>query len=70
MNISEMLGEYERDYALAMLGVEDFPYQKLSGKTIVVDGESEYMKFTVCMSLLALNDKKKAFYKGSYAWQR
>ena len=59
MNISEMLGEYERDYALAMLGVEDFPYQKLSGKTIVVDGESEYMKFTVCMSLLALNDKEK-----------
>ena len=35
MNISEMLGEYERDYALAMLGVEDFPYQKLSGKTIL-----------------------------------
>ena len=59
MNISEMLGEYERDYALAMLGVEDFPYQKLSGKTIVVDGESEYMKLTVCMSLLALNDKEK-----------
>ena len=54
-----MLGEYERDYALAMLGVEDFPYQKLSGKTIVVDGESEYMKLTVCMSLLALNDKEK-----------
>ena len=32
MNISEMLGEYERDYALAMLGVEDFPYQKIEWK--------------------------------------
>lgn len=58
MNISEMLGEYERDYALAMLGVEDFPYQKMNGKTVAVDGESDYMKTVVCMSLLALNDDK------------
>lgn len=58
MNISEILNEYERDYALAMLGVEDFPYQKLSGKIIVVDGEAEYIKMAVCMSLLALNDDK------------
>lgn len=58
MDISEILNEYERDYALAMLGVEDFPYQKLSGKIVVVDGEAEYVKMVVCMSLLALNDDK------------
>lgn len=58
MNISELLGEYEDDYAFAMTGVEDFNYEQIRGKIIAVDGESVFMKTTVCMSLLALNDDK------------
>lgn len=58
MNISELLGEYERDYALSMVGVEDFPYERLTGKVIAVDGEAAFMKLAVCQSLLALNDDK------------
>ncbi len=58
MNISELSGEYVRDYALSMTGVEDFPYEKLTGRVVAVDGESVFMKVAVCLNLLALNDDK------------
>lgn len=59
MNITDMLGEYMSDYALAMTGYSDFNYEPLKGATVAVDGESDFLVNAVCLSLLGLNEDKK-----------
>ena len=58
MEMSEILGQYELDWAYYTTTFEDYPYDKLKNKTVCVSGTQVFFAKVLTCFLFALNDKQ------------
>ncbi len=56
MKITEILEQYETDWACHTATFEDYPYQKLKNKTVCVSGRQPFFSKALVYFLFALND--------------